>query len=100
MRWSAENTNSALEILEFSKHYRDPATPQAGFAAVLVCTEADGACPTVMGASARIPAPFEDPKKYDDTPQEAARYDERRDDLARFMLHAFEIAKTELKLAN
>ena len=100
VRWSAENTNSALEILEFSKHYRDPANPQAGFAAVLVCTEADGACPTVMGASARIPAPFEDPKKYDDTPQEAARYDERRDDLARFMLHAFEIAKTELKLAN
>lgn len=100
VRWSAEGATPTLEMVEFSKHYRDPANPQTGFAAVLVCTEADGACPTVMGASARIPAPFEDPKKFDDTPEEAARYDERRDSLAHFMLKAFETAKTELKLAN
>lgn len=100
VKWSADNATPALEMVEFSKHYRDPANPQKGFAAVLVCTEADGACPTVMGASARIAAPFEDPKKYDDTPEEAARYDERRDDIARFMMHAFQSAKTGLKMAN
>lgn len=98
VRWSADDTTPALEMVEFSKHYRDQANPQAGFAAILVCTEADGACPTVIGALARIPAPFEDPKKFDDSAEETARYDERRDSIAVFMLKAIRRAKSELKL--
>lgn len=81
VRWG-----QGLETTEFSKTYRDPANPQAGFAALLVCTEADAACPVVQGASARIKMPYLDPKLYDGSPFEAAKYAERRDDIGRLML--------------
>ena len=42
-----------FETLEFSKHYGDPANPQSGFAALMVCGEADAACPFVKGATLR-----------------------------------------------
>lgn len=100
VRWGNSDQTSHLQMVEFSKHYRDQVNPQTGFAAVLVCTEADGACPTVAGASARIPAPFEDPKKFDDTSDEASRYDERRDDIARFMMNALQHAKAIAKSAK
>ena len=100
VRWGISDSANQLQMVEFSKHYRDEANPQSGYAAVLVCTEADGACPTVAGASARIPAPFEDPKKFDDTPEEESRYDERRDDIARFMKNALQHAKAIAKSAE
>jgi arsenate reductase len=100
VRWGISDSANQFQMVEFSKHYRDQVNPQTGFAAVLVCTEADGACPTVAGASARISAPFEDPKKFDDTSEEASRYDERRDDIARFMMNALQHAKAIAKLAK
>ena len=65
----------ALEC--FSKVYDDPANPRHSFAAIMTCAEADQACPIVPGATLRVPTPYVDPKEADDTPQEAARYDER-----------------------
>lgn len=85
IRWGAAG-EPTLESFEFSKRYDDPANPPEGFAAVLVCSEADAACPAVRDASARISMPYEDPKEYDGTPEEAARYAERRDDIGRQML--------------
>lgn len=35
------------------------------FAAILVCSSADAACPIVHGSEARIRLPFEDPKRFD-----------------------------------
>lgn len=61
----------------FSKVYDDPANPRHSFAAIMTCAEADQACPIVPGAALRMPTPYVDPKEADDTPQEAARYDER-----------------------
>ena len=66
--------------MEFSKKYTDAHNPQDGFAAILVCSEADTTCPKVAGASARIPVPYLDPKAFDGAPFEAAKYAERRDD--------------------
>ena len=75
-----------LEAVEFSKHYADQSNPQQDFAAVMVCTEADEGCPVVEGAGLRISMPYQDPKAYDDSPFEAAKYAERRDDIGRLML--------------
>jgi arsenate reductase (thioredoxin) len=58
-----------METVEFSKRYDDPSNPQEGFAALMVCDEADAGCPAVRGASLRLSLPFADPKVYDDTPR-------------------------------
>jgi hypothetical protein len=71
----------------FSKRYDDAPNPIEDFAAVLVCGEADKACPAVRGARARFPIPYVDPKVADGTPQEAAAYDERCAQVAREMLY-------------
>ena len=73
----------------FSKVYDDPFTPSEGFAALMTCGEADEACPVVYGAAARVALRYVDPKAADDTPREAAAYDERSDQIATEMLYAF-----------
>jgi arsenate reductase len=83
VRWGEK-----LETQEFSKLYNHADNPQQGFAAILVCHEADVACPLVEGAAIRIPAPYFDPKAFDDAPFEAAKYAERRDDIGRMLLSA------------
>ena len=80
VRWG-EN----LQMVEYSKHFADPSNPQSDFAAVMVCSEADQQCPAVRGAAIRVPLPFNDPKEYDDQPQEAAEYARRRDEIGRVM---------------
>jgi arsenate reductase len=76
----------AMESTEFSKHYDDPANPQKGFAALMVCGEADAACPFVKGSALRVSMPYLDPKIYDGGAYESAKYAERRDDMGRLML--------------
>lgn len=83
---------------EFSKLYSDPQNPQKDFAAILVCDEADEACPTVAGASLRISAPFFDPKAYDGTSLEARKYAERRDDIGRMMVSALLQARRQIQV--
>lgn len=61
----------------FSKRFTEAPNPSAGFVVVMTCSQADAACPMVQGAVARVAVPYEDPKVADDTPEEAARYDER-----------------------
>ncbi len=77
---------SDLEMLEFSKRYGDASNPRSGFAALMVCGEADAGCPMVEGASLRLSMPFEDPKDFDGEPTEGERYAERRDAIGRLML--------------
>ena len=93
VRWG---TSPAMEAVEFSKRFDDPANPGAGYAALMVCGEADEACPIVKGASARISMPYLDPKIYDGSTYEAAKYAERRDDMARLMLSAVMQARRTL----
>ncbi|MDR3619051.1 MAG: hypothetical protein P4L85_06835 [Paludisphaera borealis] len=82
VRWG----DLGLEATEFSKTYFDPANPRQGFAALMVCGEADASCPVVKGASLRISMPYLDPKIYDDSTYETLKYAERRDDIGRLML--------------
>ncbi len=81
VRWGA-----GLEANEFSKTYSDPSNPRERFAALMVCGEADAACPLVKGAAIRIAMPYLDPKIYDHSIYESQKYAERRDDIGRLML--------------
>jgi protein-tyrosine-phosphatase len=66
----------------FSKKYSDTFNPQTSFLAVMVCDDADEACPVVQGAEARVSLPFVDPKKSDGTAEESATYDARSRQIA------------------
>jgi protein-tyrosine-phosphatase len=70
----------------FSKFYHDPSNPKADFCAVMTCAQADKQCPVVRGAAKRISLPFDDPKLFDNTPQESRNYDERCAQIARELL--------------
>ena len=88
VRWGSPGDTGGLtmEATEFSKHYDDPANPQSGFAALMVCGEADAGCPFVKGSALRVSMPYLDPKIYDGGSLESAKYAERRDDMGRLML--------------
>ncbi|MEL6250638.1 MAG: hypothetical protein AAFR87_01400 [Bacteroidota bacterium] len=72
----------------FSKKFSDEPNPKEAFAAIMVCTEADEACPFVPGAELRLSLPYVDPKAFDDTDQEAEKYEERSKQIAREILFA------------
>jgi hypothetical protein len=95
IRW-CESGDPGWEMAEFSKRYSDPSNPQDGFAAVLVCSEADASCPVVKGAAVRIAMPYLDPKIYDGGSYESRKYAERRDDIGRLMLAVFMQARNQL----
>jgi len=85
VRWGAPGQPS-LETTEFSKIYFDASNPASGFAASMVCGEADEACPLVKGASGRISMPYLDPKIYEGSSLESLKSAERRDDIGRLTL--------------
>jgi hypothetical protein len=80
----------------FSKTYSDPANPAEKFCAIMVCTDADEACPFVPGADLRISMPYDDPKAFDGTPMEEAKYDERCRQIAREMFFVFKYVSTRV----
>ena len=98
VRWGSSGGpgGPSLEATEFSKHYDDASNPQQGFAALMVCGEADASCPLVKGATLRVSMPYLDPKIYDGGAYEAAKYAERRDDLGRLMLSVMMRARQRL----
>ncbi|MBC8754126.1 hypothetical protein H2O64_05550 [Kordia sp. YSTF-M3] len=90
----AENSVYAVQWKEdqpsyhaFSKRFENAQNPTEEFAAIMVCTEADQGCPFVPGTDFRIALPFEDPKAFDGTLQEAAKYDERCEQIGTEMLY-------------
>jgi arsenate reductase len=99
VRWGLPG-DATLEATEFSKTYSDPSNPQSGFAALMVCGEADAACPLVKGASVRISMPYLDPKIYDGSVYEAAKYAERRDDIGRLLLAVMMQARGRINAAK
>lgn len=71
----------------YSKVFDQAPNPTEGYAAIMTCSQADDACPVVMGCEQRIPIRYEDPKVADDTSDEAAVYDERTAQICREMLY-------------
>ncbi|MFV8324800.1 low molecular weight phosphatase family protein [Flavobacterium sp. ZS1P14] len=81
-------------VIGFSKTYDDDFNPQSEFAAVLTCSQADSGCPFIAGAEKRIPVTFEDPKAFDNTPQQAEKYQERSLQIAIEMCYVFSQIKS------
>lgn len=87
--YEVQFAGDAKPIIAFSKKYDDPFNHNKDFAAVMTCSHADENCPLVIGASARIALTYDDPKNFDGTPQEAAKYTERVNEIGREILFAF-----------
>jgi len=80
---------NAHPVIGFSKTFDDDFNPQNEFAAILTCSSADQGCPFIAGAEVRIPITFEDPKAFDNTPQQAEKYEERSLQIATELFHVF-----------
>ncbi|WP_341225499.1 protein-tyrosine-phosphatase [uncultured Arcticibacterium sp.] len=76
-------------IICFSKKLDAAFNPKSAFAAIMTCSSADGACPFIEGAEKRIPITFEDPKAFDNTPQQAEKYMERSLQIATELFYVF-----------
>jgi arsenate reductase len=80
---------NARPIIGFSKTYDDNFNPKSAFAAILTCSNADNGCPFIAGAEKRIPITFEDPKAFDNTPQQEEKYRERSMQIATELFYVF-----------
>ena len=76
-------------VIAFSKAYDDPFNPVSDFAAVMTCSQADAGCPVVLGAEQRIAITYEDPKLFDNSPQQEEKYLERSLQIAAEMKYVF-----------
>jgi len=76
-------------VIAFSKKYDDSFNHNKDFAAIMTCSHADENCPLILGASGRIALTYNDPKEFDGTQLEAARYSERVYEIGREILFAF-----------
>lgn len=87
--YSIKYADNEHPIIGFSKKLDDEFNPKSGFAAVMTCDSANEACPFVPGAEKRIPITFEDPKAFDNTPQQAEKYNERSLQIATELFYVF-----------
>jgi arsenate reductase (thioredoxin) len=66
----------------FSKTYDHEANPKENFAAIMTCSDAEENCPFIPGVELRIGTTYEDPKAFDNTELQDAKYDERSKQIA------------------
>ncbi|WP_139956415.1 arsenate-mycothiol transferase ArsC [Flavicella sediminum] len=81
--------SNQFPVIGFSKTIDDDFNPSSEFAAIMTCSQADGGCPFIAGAEKRIPVTFEDPKAFDNTPQQAEKYQERSLQIATDLFYVF-----------
>lgn len=88
-------SEGAATLLAFSKKYDDISNPEKDFAAIMTCSHADENCPLISGSAARIALTYDDPKDFDNTPFETAKYTERVHQIGREILFAFYMVSKE-----
>ncbi len=76
-------------IVGFSKTYDNDFNPKSEFAAIMTCSQADENCPYIPGAEKRLPITYDDPKAFDNTPEQAQKYNERSTQIATEMKYIF-----------
>lgn len=87
--YSIKYNENAHPIIGFSKTFDSYFNPQSEFAAIMTCSSADEGCPFIAGAEKRIPITFEDPKAFDNTPQQAEKYEERSIQIGTELFYVF-----------
>jgi len=87
--YSLKYSQNLHPVICFSKTYDDAFNPESAFAAILTCSSADAGCPFIAGAEKRIPITFEDPKAFDNTPQQEEKYMERSLQIASELKYVF-----------
>lgn len=87
--YSIKYAENEHPIIGFSKTFDDEFNPTNTFAAVMTCSQADEGCPFIAGAEKRIPITFDDPKLFDNTPQQNEKYMERNIQIATELLYVF-----------
>jgi len=76
-------------IIGFSKTYDDNFNPQSEFLAIMTCSQADADCPFIAGAEKRFPITYDDPKEFDGTQHQEAKYEERSLQIATELFYVF-----------
>lgn len=84
----------AKAIKAFSKVYNHQVNPTKDFAAVMTCSEADEACPFIPGAEFRVKLNYQDPKAFDHSSEQTAKYLERSVQIATEMKYLFQRLKS------
>lgn len=79
----------AEPLICYSKVYDHKKNPTDSFVAVMTCSDADEACPVVLGAEYRTTIKYEDPKIFDGTDQESGAYEERSLQIGKEMFYVF-----------
>lgn len=95
---SSDNTNNPVYTVRFSENesttcfskvYNDAVNPQEHFAAIMTCSDAEENCPFIPGVELRIGTTYDDPKAFDNTPLQEAKYEERSRQIAQETLFVF-----------
>ncbi|MCP5063809.1 MAG: protein-tyrosine-phosphatase [Ignavibacteriae bacterium] len=87
--YSIKFSKNEHPVIGFSKKFDDEFNPKSNFAAIMTCSHADENCPVVLGCDTRIPVTFDDPKAFDNTPQQEEKYLERSLQIATEMKYVF-----------
>lgn len=87
--YSIKYSENEHPIIGFSKKLDADFNPKSKFVAIMTCSQADADCPFIAGAEKRIPINYEDPKAFDNTPQQVEKYNERSLQIATELFYVF-----------
>lgn len=87
--YAVKYAENEVPIICFSKEYSNDFNPKKEFGAIMTCNNADEGCPLVIGAEARFPIKYDDPKSSDNTPEQTQIYAERSLQIATEMFYVF-----------
>lgn len=89
--YAIKYAENGAAVICFSKEYNSEFNPKNQFGAIMTCNNADEGCPLVLGAEARFPIKYDDPKASDNTPQQTEIYAERSLQIAAEMFYVFSL---------
>lgn len=90
-RYHLRFDDSEAPIICFSKVYNHAENPSTAFAAIMTCSDAEQNCPFIPGVELRIGTTYDDPKSFDNSPEQDEKYSERCAQIAREVLYVFSL---------